>query len=121
MIATVGFPAAGVENEPVKAGSKDMRGSVMDVVCLARSAIRLRGWSAQPANRRTECLARLGAYPAKFQRAAIGFEGGDACSVVQQGRIACRQELRGPLGSGPLMRAVAGCEHGRSWQCRSYA
>jgi hypothetical protein len=23
--ATVGFPAAGVENEPVKAGSRDMR------------------------------------------------------------------------------------------------
>jgi hypothetical protein len=32
MIATVGFPAAGVENEPVKAGSRDMRGSVVEVV-----------------------------------------------------------------------------------------
>ena len=32
IIATVGFPAAGVEKEPVKAGSRDMRGSVMEVI-----------------------------------------------------------------------------------------
>jgi len=30
--ARFGFPAAGVENEPVKAGSRDMRGSVVEVV-----------------------------------------------------------------------------------------